>query len=351
VRFDTRIVAELLEERDGLQRVSLDDGSRAYVLTRLIGAVAAGDRVVVNTTAVDLGLGTGGWHVVHWNLERETFHVPGEGGVLKLRYTSLQTDVGAAEERPVSLPTDLAGRPVVVCQLHSQVAAVAVVLREARPTWRIAYVMTDSAALPLDLSDLMAACVSAEVVNVTVTAGQAFGGQYEAVNLPSALTVAVRAGADAVVVAPGPGVVGTGTRLGASTLELAPALDAVTWLGGEPIACVRYSGVDPRPRHRGVSHHTLTALEAALGSCAVVPLAVGHGETQARQTFEEAGTAGRHRLVEVDVPDVAALLGHHRLDVTTMGRGPEEDAGFFAYAAAAGVVASHVERRPGTVQA
>ena len=66
--FATRIVAAMLTERRGLQRVELDDGSRAYVLTQLIGPVAAGDRVVVNTTAVDLGLGTGGWHVVHWNL-------------------------------------------------------------------------------------------------------------------------------------------------------------------------------------------------------------------------------------------------------------------------------------------
>ena len=33
--------------------------------------MAPGDRVVVNTTAVDLGLGTGGWHVVHWNLARD----------------------------------------------------------------------------------------------------------------------------------------------------------------------------------------------------------------------------------------------------------------------------------------
>jgi hypothetical protein len=189
------------------------------------------------------------------------------------------------------------------------------------------------------------------VVDLTVTAGQAFGGRYEAVNVPSALTVAAGAGADAIVVAPGPGVVGTATRLGASTLELAPVLDAVTWLGGEPIACVRYSGADPRQRHRGVSHHTLTALDAALASCALVPLAVGHGEQEARRTLEDAGLARRHRLVDVDVPDVAALLRRHRLDVTTMGRGPDEDAGFFAYAGVAGVVASHVERRTGTVQA
>ena len=64
----------VLQERAGLQRVEVDLGAgpeRAYVLTELTGTVAAGDRAVVNTTAVELGLGTGGWHVVHWNLARE----------------------------------------------------------------------------------------------------------------------------------------------------------------------------------------------------------------------------------------------------------------------------------------
>ena len=96
-RFVTRTVISILDERPGLQRVELDDGSRAYVLTALIGPVADGDDVVVNTTAVDLGLGTGGWHVVHWNLSRRGWDAPGPGHVLKLRYTSLQVDSGVAE--------------------------------------------------------------------------------------------------------------------------------------------------------------------------------------------------------------------------------------------------------------
>ena len=54
--------------------------------------------MVLNTTAVDLGLGTGGWHVVHWNLAREELDEPGPGHIMKLRYTSLQVDAGAAEE-------------------------------------------------------------------------------------------------------------------------------------------------------------------------------------------------------------------------------------------------------------
>ena len=90
-------VTAILAERPGLQRVDTDRG-RAYVLTQLTGPVAVGDGVVLNTTAVDLGLGTGGWHVVHWNLARDEFDEPGPGHIMKLRYTSLQVDTGAAEE-------------------------------------------------------------------------------------------------------------------------------------------------------------------------------------------------------------------------------------------------------------
>src|SRR5688500_20355858 len=93
----TGVVVEVLEQRAGLQAV-LVEGAKAYVLTALVGEVAVGDEVVVNTTAVELGLGTGGWHVVHWNLERDSWSQPGPGHIMKMRYTSLQADTGAAEE-------------------------------------------------------------------------------------------------------------------------------------------------------------------------------------------------------------------------------------------------------------
>ena len=132
--FVTAAVAAVLAERPGLQRVALDDGSRAYALTDLTGPVEVGDEVIVNTTAVELGLGTGGWHVVHWNLSRRGWHAPGPGHIMKLRYTSLQADVGAAEEQAPSMDwPDLDGRPVVACGLHSQVGIVAAVVRTSSP--------------------------------------------------------------------------------------------------------------------------------------------------------------------------------------------------------------------------
>ena len=225
--FALGTVAEILSEREGLQRVRLADGSRAHVLTRLTGTVDTGDDVVMNTTAVELGLGTGGWHVVHWNLRRTAWAEPGAGHIMKLRYTSLQTDTGAEEERQADLPDRLDGTPVVVGSLHSQVPGIAVGVRATRPDARIAYVMTDGAALPIVLSDLVAAMADRGLLVGTVTAGHAFGGDLEAVGIPAALVLARHVfGADVVIVAMGPGVVGTGTALGTTALEMAPILDA-----------------------------------------------------------------------------------------------------------------------------
>src|SRR4249920_2574620 len=260
--FKSGRVESILEERAGLQRVlvSLDGNvERAYVLTQLTGPVAKGDAVVVNTTAVDLGLGTGGWHVVHWNLTRDSYFAPGPGHIMKARYTSLQADVGSSEEHWTDLAdvTSIDGMPVVAAALHSQVPAVAAAFKQARPDLRLAYVMTDGAALPLALSDLVAQLRDRELVDATITCGHAFGGDYEAVSVYSALAIAKHiVHADATIVAMGPGIVGTATRLGFSGIEVGPVLDAAFGLGGLPIACLRVSFADPRERHQGVSHHS-----------------------------------------------------------------------------------------------
>ena len=340
--FRTGRVTRLLSARRGLQRVEVDLGGpgpeRAYVLSDLVGPVAEGDEVVLNTRAVELGLGTGGWHVVHWNLSRREWQRDGGGHVMKLRYTSLQVDTGAAEEEPGYVPPpDLGRRPVVACFLHSQLPCVAAAFAVAAPGQRLVYVMTDAGALPLALSDVVADLVSAGLLAATVTSGHAFGGDYEAVNLASALDVAVaNARADAVVVAPGPGVVGTGTGRGFSGLTVANAIDAAALAGGRPVLAVRFSEADLRPRHRGVSHHVTAALRAAHHR-ALVPVPAG----ERPDPLPAALAVHELRTVE-HVPDVDRLLRELGLAVTTMGRTAAEDAAFFRWSAAAGTVAGRL---------
>lgn len=320
--FVTATVTEVLAERAGLQRLATDAG-RAYALTDVIGTAAPGDRVVLNTTAVELGLGTGGWHVVHWNLAREAWSQPGPGHIMKVRYTSLQLDTGAAEEQHPDLPRTVAGLPVVACSLHSQVAVVAAVARHLAPTARIAYVMTDGAGLPIVLSDLVHDLREAGVLDVTVTAGHAFGGDLEAVAVPSALALARHvADADLVVVGMGPGVVGTGSALGTTAVEVAGIIDAADQMGARVALCSRASTADARERHQGVSHHVRTIL----GLAAARP----ELPVPAELADDLVGTT------VVDPPDAAAVLSELGITVTTMGRGPADDPGFFAAAASAG---------------
>lgn len=323
-------VAEVLEAREGLCRVRLVDGDRAYALTELTGPVAAGDRVVVNTTAVDRGLGSGGWHVVHWNLSAPPYRHEGPGHLVKLRYTSLQVDTGVGEETGGDVPARLDGMPVVAAGVHSQLPVVAAAVAAERPGTRVAYVMTDGAALPLALSDHVARLRELDLLVGTVTAGHAFGGDVEALNVASALALARhRLGAELVVVAMGPGGAGTGSRLGFTALEVAGVLDAAAWLGGRPIACLRCSDADPRPRHQGISHHSTTALDSVRSTVEVPhPAAI------------DVPAGSPHTWRSVDGPDPTALLDAAGLVVTTMGRGPLDDPLYFRAAVAAGTWAA-----------
>jgi Protein of unknown function (DUF3866) len=346
--YRTGEVVKLLEARRGLQRVEVDLGQgpeRAYALPQLTGPVELGDRVVVNTTAVELGLGTGGWHVVHWNLERDHWSEAGPGHIIKGRYTSIQSDVGSAEEHLEALAEveSIDGMPVVVAALHSQLPAVAAAFRAARPHGRLAYVMTDGAGLPMALSDLVATLCVTGLVDATITCGHAFGGDYEAVSIYSALAVARHvAGADAAVVVMGPGIVGTNTRLGFSGMEVGPILDAAHALGGVAIACLRVSFADGRDRHVGLSHHSATALRLATRErvLVAVPQLPAEQAVRLRDDLVAAGIDRRHDLCDVAAPEVLELFARFGLAITSMGRPAAADPALFQAAAAAGTLAA-----------
>jgi hypothetical protein len=203
--------------------------------------------------------------------------------------------------------------------------------------------MTDGAGLPVVLSDLVAALRDRGLVDAAVTCGHAFGGDYEAVSIFSALAVARHvARADVAVVAMGPGIVGTNTRLGFSGMEIGPILDAAVALGGVPVACLRVSFADPRERHHGLSHHSRTALRLAVRERVRVAVPV-LGEPEdgiLRSELVGAGLDRRHDLVDVEPPDVLDLFARHGLRVESMGRKAAEDPALFLAGAAAGTLAA-----------
>ena len=318
-RFVVGTVDELTSERRGLQRVVVD-GRPAYVLTDVIGPVAVGDRVVVNTTAVDLGLGTGGFDVVHWNLATDALDLPGPGHIMKARYTSVQidagtwdTDDGVATDDHTDVAALVDGAVVVGAQLHSHVGALAIGL--AAGGANVGFVMTDVAALPLALSDLVAALSDAGVLVATSTTGQAFGGSHEAVTVPSGVAAMVHAGADVVIVGPGPGHVGTADPLAFSGLALAAELDLLSRLGADVALATRWSSADPRDRHRGLSHHSRQLL-----SVCAAPWAVPVADASQAATADAEDGAAAAVVMSPPATALRAACDAVGVDVDTMGR-------------------------------
>jgi hypothetical protein len=270
------------------------------------------------------------------------------GHIMKLRYTPMQRDVlcdEAQESENHALlveAVEVGGMPVVCCGLHSQVPLVAAALKQEAPTARLAYVMTDGAALPFALSELIPACLAAGLVDTSVTCGQAFGGEHEAVTLHSGLLIARHvAGCAAAIVAIGPGVVGTGTPFGHGGVAQGEALNAVAAVGGSPVAVLRLSFADLRSRHRGVSHHSLTALGrvALARSHVAIPSLPPEQAALLEGALADSRVWERHVRADVEARPLPDTRG---IRVRTMGRAPEDDPAFFLGAAAAGTVAGRM---------
>lgn len=332
------VVAVTADHGDRVDLLVDIDGEqvRAAAFPALSGPLQADDRVLLNTTAVDLGLGTGGVHLVV--APDRDVQVGAGGHAMKLRYSPLQVAVDAAEQDDQTLPSDLAGMPVVAAGLHSAVPAVAIGARAITPDARIAYVMTDGAALLLAFSDLVRAMRADGLLDLTITAGQATGGDLESVTLYSALIQARAAGADLAIVAMGPGNLGTGSRYGTAMMEVAGIADAAAALAGAPIVVPRISTSDARERHRGLSHHTVTALGLAH---ATVTVPIPADPTSLRDLVAPLG--GRHRIAIEDIVSAERTLVESTL-LRSMGRSFADDPEPFRVAAAAGVHAARIAR-------
>lgn len=327
LRRGTVVATEpLTVEVDGKRR-------RAWADTSMVGEMAEGDEVVVNTEALDLELGSGGFDIVHVNLTRGLSGESPEGShVMKLNYTSLQHSVDTAE-RPAARSGGQPTRtiPVLVIPLHGHLAPCAWAAGELDHNLRIGYVQTLGGALPGTFSRDVAALKERSLISEHVTASSAYGGDGEAITVIGALDAAAeRLGWDAIIAGPGPGMLGSATRLGHGGIAALDTLHASLALGLPTLVSPRLSSSDPRTRHRGVSHHTANVLELALREVDV-PCPEGESEI-----FDEliALSGPRHRFLEepVDIEGYTAS----GFPTTTMGRGIEEDPLFFAAALASG---------------
>jgi hypothetical protein len=346
------LTIELLTPGEGGDGRAGEGPRRAAIAdVALVGRAEVGDELIVNVQALDLGLGSGGFDIVHVNLTRGLTGQGAEGAhVLKLNYTSLQHAVEPVEDERLTLPVE---RPVAVLALHGQLAAVAWAFAQATPGVRLGYVQTAGGALPGGHSRTVRALRERELLAGHLTAGPAFGGEGEALTTVGALHHGLQVlGWDAAVCGPGPGIVGSSSPLGHGGIAALDSAHAALALGCPTLLVARMSSGDLRARHRGISHHTLTVLDLLLEPVTVAlpagmrsPVgadlraglgAVFGGSLPIRPALdvERPVRITRHdwRRAVVDLPAYATA----GLSAETMGRGITEDPLFFGAALAGG---------------
>lgn len=347
---EQRLLVELADA-PGVQRAAIAD-------VALVGRAELGDELIVNVQALDLGLGSGGFDVVHVNLTRG-LSAPGtsDAHVMKLNYTSLQHAVAPVEDERLQLPLR---RPVAVLALHGQLAAVSWAFAQGAPGAKLGYVQTEGGALSGGHSRTVGELRERGLLAGHLTAGQSFGGEGEAITTAGALHHGLRAlGWDAAICGPGPGIVGSASALGHGGMSALDSAHAALALGARTLLVARMSSGDERERHRGISHHSLTVLDLLLEPVTVAlpagmrsPVgsdlraglgAIFGGADTARPALaldverpitERPARITRHdwRRATVDLPGYAAC----GLPAKTMGRTIAQDPLFFGAALAGG---------------
>ena len=314
------------ERRTALEVEIAGERRPAVSYGRMTGAVELGDEVIVNVAARDLGLGSGGFDIVHVNLTRG---LDGEGEpgahVMKLNYSSLQHAVEPLEGRAPVLDGRLE-KPVAVIALHGQLACVAWAASRAAPGARIGYLQTAGGSLQGQQSRTVRRLLDGGLLVGHVAAAPAFDGEQEAITVAGGLHAGLTALEwDACIAGPGPGILGSATELGHGGLAALDSAHASLALGCRTVIVPRMSSADPRPRHRGLSHHTRVVLDLLLRP---VTVALPPGERPDLPRGHEL----REGEVDIDGYRAAGLPLH------TMGRSIDDDELFFRAALSGGSV-------------
>ncbi len=335
-------VEEILSERKGVQilKVILEDGNMAKAInyTFLAGHVIKGDRVELNTTAMCLNLGTGGYHFVinkfndsMEDRENKSQISIEDGHIMKLRYTPLQFRTLSLSEKNGLFHKELKkfllldNMPVIFIPLHSLLAPLLISYNKLIEGKKTLYIMTEGGSLPLELSKTVASLKEKKLLDISITIGNSFGGDYEAVNIFTALTAAKLFEADLVVVGIGPGHVGTNTPLGFSGTEIALYCHAVKLLNGKPILVPRLSFTEERKRHNNISHHTLTLLKKLIKD----PIDVVFPDLNKIKAIVKKEKLENHNLYFYKTNKLDKILRKSNFKLLSMGKYYKDDPIFF----------------------
>ena len=341
-------VIEIINERDKIQElVVLVRGKREKAINYIdmVGKCRLNDKVILNTTAVVLGLGTGGYHFIMSILDTKDSDLVDQapGHIMKMRYTPMQFKCYTMEEMYPDVFNSflsLEKMPIILMPLHSMLPAILASIKENNPAIRIGYIMTEGGALPISFSDTVREMKKLKLLDVTITSGNSFGGDFESVNIYTALIGGkVIAKCDILIVGIGPGHVGTSTTYGFTGIEQGQQIDVVNALGGLPIFIPRISCADPRKRHAGISHHTITNLSKICFSKAIIGIAESTAEIDSiLEVFTKNHIDKKHTIIRKN-EDTINVLMKNNIHCFTMGREAIQDIVFFQTAGACALLA------------
>ncbi|WP_252187868.1 DUF3866 family protein [Anaeromonas frigoriresistens] len=315
-----------------------DEINKAINYTNITGIIKVDDYVIVNTTAVRLNLGTGGYHFIISilnNIEKEISDT--DGHIMKMRYTPQQIRCSTLEEKSeynklfnknISLKESI----YAVGELHSMIEPLAASIKFKRPRVRICYIMTDGGALPINFSNSVKRLKEKSLIDKTITINHAFGGDYECINIYSALIAAKEiVKADVTLIAMGPGIVGTNTKYGFSGIEQAYILDGIIKLGGNGICIPRISFEDDRLRHIGISHHTITILSEIVNNRVnvVIPMLDIDKNHIIEKQLKNNHLYDKHNIYHISGEGIEDVIKSFNITPTSMGKNFEQNKDYY----------------------
>lgn len=331
---EIKSIVEILKDDNKIQITKFEDGSKGYNYPGITGSVTVGDEVYVNTTAVDLSLGTGGYHFIISKLNPTPQKDEGPGHIMKLRYTPLQLKTHTLEEQVGDEldNVDLRNHIVITIELHSMLAPIALGLKKINPEIKIAYVMTDGGALPAYHSETVNTLKQHDLIEGVITTGHAFGGDLESVNFITAIQGSVKIyNADITIIGMGPGIVGTGTQFGFTGVEQAMISDVAQTLGCDVYPAIRLGFADQRDRHKGISHHFLTNFgRIAKGYYPfILPIMSREKLAHCLSQLKSYGLNKKHQVYVAPSVDILKLAEKFNIKLSSMGRGYYQNREYF----------------------
>ncbi len=341
ISYKNGIVTSIIREDEYLDIISVNVEGNIYNAVNyrdFTGDVKVEDEVVLNTTAIDLSLGTGGYHFVMYNYRNKSMDLKGPGHIMKLRYTPYQMKCLAAEEEDSPYHhlfnqfKSLDNHIFVVATLHSMIAPIMAMIKHINKDIKIDYIMTDGGALPLYFSNTVAELKSKKILDNTITIGHAFGGDLECINIYTGLIAAKEIlKGHVTIISMGPGIVGSGTKYGFTGMEQGYIIDAINNLGGLAISVPRISFKDKRERHFGISHHTITTLSQITNtkSNLILPYLEEDKQRYILEQIEYSGIKEKHNIIFENGEQIVTAMNEFGLKTTSMGRTIEDDIDYF----------------------